>query len=265
MVGWIIFGSILLILILALVQSVKVTVIYDANPEITVKLLCFTIVKIPADPKTLEKKKRKQQKKEERERKKQAAQAKKAEKSGKKAEITAADKEEDKAADDTEKPAETGTTESSKKSGSAKKEKAAKKMPALDFGMIMDYVRSASPPIKRLFRKIRIRDVYVDWVAGSDEAGKTALKYGGLCTAFYSLQEWLTTYFDAKIGEINIEADFEAEKDDIFIYLTLKLRICTALGCVLWLGVRMLKTYLRYNSKPKQKTKHKPVKMRSAA
>lgn len=237
MIGWIIFGSILLILILILSVSVTVTAIYDENPEIRIKILCFTIVKVPADPKTLEKKKQKQRKKEEKERRKLAKQQKKAG-----------------AGPETIEPAGKTPEETAKV-------KAPKKKPDISLEMIMDYVRSASPPIKRLFKKIRIRDVYVDWVVGSDEAGKTALKYGGLCTAFYSLREWLTTYFDAKIKEINIEADFQAEKDDIFIYATWKLRIGSALGCVLWLGVRVLKTFLKYNSKPKA---HK-VKMKPAA
>jgi len=272
MIGWIIFGSILLILIIILAQSVKVTVIYDANPEITVKILCFTLFQSPADPKTLEKKKRKKQKKEERERKKQAAEAKKAaRKQKKKTEVTTEPNEATAGNESTEhsesseetKAADTRKAAAAPEPVKTKKDKKPKKKLDLDFQMIMDYVRSASPPIKRLFKKIRIRDVYIDWVTGSDEAGKTALKYGGLCTAIYSMQEWLTTYFDTKIREINIEADFQAEKDDIFMYLVLKLRISTLLGCVIWLGVRVLKTYLRYNKKPAP-AKHK-VKMKPAA
>ncbi len=272
MIGWIIFGSILLILILILSVSVTVTAIYDANPEVRIKILCFTIVKVPTDPKTLEKRKRRQKKKAEKERKKLEKQQKKAARS--KPDKRAADSSSvtGTAQSADEKPAAAGdrkhddqaeseSTTVPGKAPKAEKVKKPKKKLNISVDMIMDYVRSASPPIKRLFKKIRIRDVYVDWVVGSDEAGKTALKYGGLCTAFYSLEEWLTAYFDAKIKEINIEADFEAEKDDIFVYATLKLRTGAALGCVLWLGIRVLKTYLKYNSKSKA---HK-VKMKPAA
>ena len=275
MIGWIIFGSILLILILILMISVTVTAIYDTDPEVRIKILCFTIIKVPADPKTLEKKKRKQKKKEEKERRKLEKQQKKAaRKKPAKSDVQTAVTETGKGGEDrspgvpekTEadgEPTEESKTAAGRPAKAGKVKKPKKKL-NISLDMIMDYVRSASPPIKRLFKKIRIRDVYVDWVAGSDEAGKTALKYGGLCTAFYSLQELLSTYFDAKIKEINIEADFQAEKDDIFIYAVWKLRIGTALGCALWLGIRVLKTYLKYNSKPKAKRSNK-VKMKPAA
>ena len=124
--------------------------------------------------------------------------------------------------------------------------------------MVLDYIRSASPPVKRLFKKIRIRNVYIDYVVGTDDAAKTALKYGGLCAAIYSLIGTLQTYMDTKVKEINIEADFSAEKDDIFAYLTVKLRLSTAIGCALWLGVRMLRTYLKYNKNTAPKHKGKP-------
>ncbi len=292
MIDWIMFGSILLILILILIISVSVTAVFDSKPEVTVKLLCFTIVKIPADPRTLKKKKlkaeRKQAKKAKKEAKKAAEFAKKQAKLNRRnspaqsaPQTTPQTTKEDIApvVQETAEPEKAEASEPSdpkalkkaeKERAKAKKEakkaeKAAKKAakankPKIDFEMIMDYVRSASPPIKRLFKKIRIRDVYIDWVVGSDEAGKTAIKYGGLCTAFYSLEKFLTTYFDAKIGEINIEADFQALKDDIFIYLKLKLRIGTALGCVLWLGFRALKTFLKYNKKNSAPQQHKGKK-----
>ena len=248
MTGWIIFGSIMLVLIIVLAQSVKVTVIYDNGPEITVKLLCFTLYKTPLDPKTAEKKKRKKAKKEAGKRKKEEKLRKKAERKAAKNGTPA----ETEAAADSESSENAESTDNGKDTGKAAKSKKPKKKLNLNFGMIMDYVRSAAPPIKRLFKKIRIRHLYIDWVVGSDDAAKTALKYGGICSAVYPLLEWMKLFFDTKVNEVNIEADFAAEKDDIFLYMTMKLRISTALACVIWLGWRVLKTYLKYNSKPKQ-------------
>ncbi len=261
MTGWIIFGSILLILIILFAQSIRVKLIYEKEAEISVKILCFTLYKTPLDSKTAEKKKRKKAKKAERERKKAEKQRKKAEKTGKSGSGTAENADEaDESSPETEDSGKAGKMSGHKVGKRAKKPKM-----KLSVDMIMDYVRSASPPIKRLFKKIRIRDVYIDWVVGSDDAAKTALKYGGLCSAIYSAQEFLTTYLDTKIGEINIEADFGAEKDDIFVYMLVKLRISTLLGVALWLGVRVLKTYLKYNSKPKPAKAKKNVKARPAA
>ena len=260
MTGWIIFGSILLVLIILFAQSIRVRLIYEKEAEITVKILCFTLFRTPVDPKTAEKKKRKNAKKAERKRIKAEKQRKKAEKKG--ADKSGGAENAEESADSSSGAAD--DEKDSKKSGHKVGKQAKKPKMKLSIDMIMDYVRSASPPIKRLFRKIRIRDVYIDWVVGSDDAAKTALKYGGLCSSIYSAQEFLTRYFDTKIGEINIEADFSAEKDDIFVYMLLKLRISTLLGVVLWLGVRVLKTYLKYNSRPKPAKTAKKVKARPA-
>lgn len=253
MTGWIIFGSVVLLLVLIFTRPVKVTAIYDANPEITVKILCFTIFRIPAPPK--KRKKPKKQKKKKREQEKQAVTAQ--------TEETKASEQEQKGEEEqtAQKAEESGEAEKSGKAGAAQKAKKSQKaklsMPKFDLEMIVDYVKSASPPIKRLFKKIKFRNLYIDWVVGSDDAAKTAIKYGAGCAGIYPLMEWLTTYFDVIPKEVNIEADFSAEKDNIFAYCNISLRISTALGCGLWLLFRMAKTYLKYNSKNSKTSKIK--------
>ena len=272
MTGWIIAGSILLVLILLFAQSIKVTAVYDKNPEVRVKFLFFTIVKVPPDPEKLKKKAAKLEKKEEKKRRKEAKKAWKEERKHPHYNSALLRMAEEEAASEnsSEQPESTGDsakaenvkeakTDSSSKGKSAKAPK--KKKPKRNYSlidMVLDYIRSASPPVKRLFKKIRIRNVYIDYVVGTDDAAKTALKYGGLCAAIYSLIGTLQTYMDTKVKEINIEADFSAEKDDLFAYLTVKLRLSTAIGCALWLGVRMLRTYLKYNKNTAPKHKGKP-------
>ena len=260
MTGWIVFGCIMLFLIWLFTRHVTVTAVYDRDPEVRVKILFFTIVRVPPDP---VKQKKKADRKAAKEAKKAAREAEKAAKQRKgynSALLKMAEEEERQNAEesDTEQKASESTEQSSGKTSKKadkngykppKKKKGG--LPDISFDMIRDYIASASPPVKRLFKKIRIRDVYIDWVVGSEDAAKTALKYGGLCTAFYSAAEWLRAYMDAKIREINIEADFDAEKDDIFIYGTLRLRISTAIGCALWLGFRVIRTYLKYNGNNK--------------
>lgn len=244
MTGWIIFGSIVLVLILILVQSVRVTIIYEKELELKVKLLFITLYRIPAPPKKKKKKK-----------------PKKSEKQKQTDEAAATENVQPDSADAAENADVSG--DAGDKKGSAKSDKPAKekkKKGSFDLEMIMDYVESASPPVKRLFKKIRIRDVYLDYVVGSGDAAKTAIKYGGVCAGVYPLVKWMTTYLDTKVKEINIEADFDAEKDDIFFYGVMKLRISTALGCAIWLLFRMAKTYLKYNGKPESAHKGPPQK-----
>lgn len=248
MTGWIIFGSILFVIVFLFTRSVTVTAVYDKNPEITAKYLFLTLFRLPAKTKKRKKPKKKNTK--------EAEKKPEEEKSKPEEEIS----KEENSEKDNEAPREDAAEEAPKKSAAAKVKKAAtgSEKPKKGFSlsdisleMIKDYVESASPPIKRLFKKIKVRDLYIDYVVGSDDAAKTAIKYGSLCALIYSTLKWLTLYFDVKVKEANIEADFKAEKDDIFVYTKVKLRISTALGCVLWLGVRVLKTYLKYNRNAK--------------
>lgn len=231
MTGWIIFGSIVLLILIILWQSVKVTFVYENELDIKVKFLFFTIY--PIKPKKKKNKKAKKQKKQ-----KIKKAAKKAVTEENKTPVT---KKSETAADTAE--AETSADDSKK--SDRKPQKKEKKL-NINLDMIMDFVRSASPPLKRLFKKIRWYDVYVDWVVGSDDAAKTALMYGGVCSVLYPFFKWLDTYFTAHIKEVNIEADFSKEKSDIFAYFVLKLRLSTALACAIWLAVRVLKTYFKY-------------------
>lgn len=273
MTGWIIFGIILLVLILILVQSASVTAVYDRDPELRIKIAFITIVRVPPDPEKERKKAARKAAKEARKARKETIKEFRSRPAYNRALLADAEKREreengeepdepgnEKTPSDDKAKNEAEGRKTAPKDAKSKKVKAKKKgMPKLDIDMILDYIRSASPPLKRLFKKIRIRDVYVDWVVGSDDAAKTALKYGGLCAALYSTAEILKSFFDTQIKEINIEADFDAEKDDIFAYITLKLRICTALGCAIWLLFRMARTYLKYNSTEK-KVKKRPVR-----
>ena len=235
MIGWIIVGSIIFLIAFLLFQSVTVTAVYDKKPEVTVKYMFFTILKIPSPPK---KKKRKKNKNKPTEKSREAS-AENTEDKTNKGENTA-EKQEDSGTEAKEK-------KTPEKEKPAKKKKTGFKLSDIDFEMIKDYVESASPPIKRLFKKIRVRDIYIDYVVGSDDAAKTAIKYGSICAVIYSTIKWLTTYFNVKVKEVNVEADFKAEKDDIFAYGKIKLRVSTAIGCALWLAVRVLKTYMKYN------------------
>lgn len=232
MTGWIIFGAIVLFIMIILWQSITVTFDYENKLNLKVKFLFFTIY-------TTEPKKQKKKRK-----------SKKEKKSPEKQEESAPE-----SADSA--PQEDSGEETADKQAPAKKKK--KKKPDLDLEMIMDYVESASPPVKRLFKKIRWHDVYVDWVVATDDAAKTALTYGSVCSVLYPFFKWLTTYFTAHVKEVHVEADFSKEKSDIFAYFLLKLRLSTALACVIWLAVRLLKTYSKYNQQPaKPERKSRP-------
>lgn len=226
MLGWIIFGSIILLIVLLLMQSVKATICYE-NGKLDLKVKFLFITLFPLKPRKPKKTKRK----------------KKAETIRENAE----NKQVESPAPPTNETPKRAAAESENKSKSVKNSTIKPKTAGFDLDMIMDYVRNASPPVKRLFKKIRVRDLYIDYVVGTDDAAKTAIKYGAICAAIYPVIEWLTTYFSVQARDVKINADFSRETDDIFAYCVVKLRLGTALFCAIWFLIKFSKVYLKYN------------------
>lgn len=230
MLGWIIFGSIILLIVLLLMQSVKATICYENGKlDLKVKFLFITLFPLkPRKPKKTKRKKRTENVKKNIENEQVESPAPPTNETPKKA-----------------------VAESENKAKSVKNSTIKPKKAGFDFDldMIMDYVRNASPPVKRLFKKIRVRDLYIDYVVGTDDAAKTAIKYGTICAAVYPVIEWLTTYFSVQARDVKINADFSRETDDIFAYCVVKLRLGTALFCAIWFLIKFSKVYLKYNQK----------------
>ena len=62
MTGWIIFGSIVLLILIVLWQSITVTFVYEKELDLKVKFLGFTVYDINAEPKKKKEKKQKKKK-----------------------------------------------------------------------------------------------------------------------------------------------------------------------------------------------------------
>ncbi|MDE7280501.1 MAG: DUF2953 domain-containing protein [Ruminiclostridium sp.] len=103
-----------------------------------------------------------------------------------------------------------------------------------DLDMIIDCVNAAKPHIKKLFKKIRIYDVFAEIVVGGDDAAKTALSYGTHCAAINGFIAFLKNNVSFKAIKIDIKADFDLEKSDYYVYGKVKLRLCTLLSCLIW-------------------------------
>ena len=248
MIGWIIFAAVILLVAFLLFRYINITAVVEKDIEVRVRYWLFTVFRYPSPPKRKKppKAKKTKIKKQKPERKSTQAQtAGSGENSGSTESGDSSHGGQEKESEAVEQ------TDAKAKPDEKPAQKPKKSLPKIDLDMIKDYIESAKPPMKRLFKKIRFRDIYVDYVVGSDDAAVTAMKYGAASAFIYSAVRFLTTYFDTKVGEINIEADFSAEKDDYFFYLTVKLRLSTLIGCGLWLGVRALRVFLRYNKKAK--------------
>lgn len=239
MTALIIIASIALLFFILLASSITAELEYDKIFKFKIKYLFFTIAKDPLSPKEQKKKERKAEKKKRKEeKKKQKAEKaasmpqknKTAEKSvPKEANQTDSVKKEQKPSDSAENGKEKNADKG--KSDSPKKEK---KKSGVTPDLIMRIFGKAKPHIKRLLKKIRISNVYVDIVVGGDDAAKTAISYGVHCAAVDGLVGFLDSMISFKAEKIGIRADFELEKSEYYARGTVKLRMSTLLHCGIW-------------------------------
>lgn len=267
-------GAVLLLLIILIITtSITVKLRYDGEAEIKIKYLFFTIVRSPESPSQIRKKKRKKKKEE----KKRLKELKKREKLRRKnrraAHLKTNEKKSSHKADSNGSiafSAEKSTSENEgenaqkvKASENTKDRKAkADKKAKVDFQTAMRIFNSAKPHIKRLFKKIRLTDVLVDIMVGGDDAAKTAISYGVHCSAIYGLIEFLKQNITFKSERITIKADFDLPKTDYYASATLKLRLSTLLGCLLWGFLAVTKELNKSNSQAENqnKVKNQPLK-----
>lgn len=266
MTGWLIFGGIVLFIVFLLICSVRINIAYENELDYKVTYLFFRIY--PTSEKAKARKKKKEARKKEKELKKSRKQSEKSSTSTTLTENTASDKPVSagvnaaKPAHTSAASAESSTASSNKTAGTENKDngKIPPKKAAMDFDYIMQLVDGASPPVKRIISKIRVNNLYVDYVVGGADAAAVALKYGAVNAGVGIILGWLAETVRLHKKEILIEADFAREKSDIFVYCDVKLRLGTALACGIWLLWRMLKIQIAKTTPKKRKKRRKSSK-----
>ena len=242
--GWLILIDILLIIVLALMLSVTVTVHLNDDTRIKVKYAGITVFSVSPEDEKLkkEKKKRKQDKKD----KKPVAAASESDGASKKTSATSEEK----------------TDKDKKESADGKKEdKQDGLMSKLglsgDVGETIEFAKqlisSASRPIKRLISHIRVNSFMLYVCAGGDDAAKAALNYGKINWLVHTAIGFLYNIVRLDVKKIDITTDFTSEETKYELSCKVKLRLSTALGCIIWLLFRLAKLYLKINIKSTKK------------
>ena len=239
--GWLIFIDILLIIVLALMLSVTVNVHLNDETRIKIRYAGITIFSVsPEDEKHKKQKKSKEKQKK------------------------SPDDKSDNISADNEKPMQNTESTPNKAKESKKTHKVGKKADnngnngllsklglSGDVGETIEFVKqlilSASKPVKRLIGHIRVSNFYLFITASGEDAAQAAMNYGKI--------NWLVhTALAALVKKIDITADFTSGKTEYELSCKVKLRLGTAIGCVLWFLFRTAKLYLKINSKNVNKT-----------
>lgn len=246
--GWLIFIDILLIIVLALMLSVTVNVHLNDETRIKIRYAGITIFSVsPEDEKHKKQKKSKEKQKK------------------------SPDDKSDNISADNENPVQNTESTPNKAKESKKTHKVGKKADnngnngllsklglSGDIGETIEFVKqlilSASKPVKRLIGHIRVSNFYLFITASGEDAAQAAMNYGKINWLVHTALAVLYNTVKLNVKKIDITADFTSGKTEYELSCKVKLRLGTAIGCVLWFLFRTAKLYLKINSKNVNKT-----------
>ena len=246
--GWLIFIDILLIIVLALMLSVTVNVHLNDETRIKIRYAGITIFSVsPEDEKHKKQKKSKEKQKK------------------------SPDDKSDNISADNENPVQNTESTPNKAKESKKTHKVGKKADnngndgllsklglSGEIGETIEFVKqlveSASKPIKRLISHIRVSNFYLFITASGEDAAQAAMNYGKINWLVHTALAVLYNTVKLNVKKIDITADFTSGKTEYELSCKVKLRLGTAIGCVLWFLFRTAKLYLKINSKNANKT-----------
>lgn len=246
--GWLIFIDILLIIVLALMLSVTVNVHLNDETRIKIRYAGITIFSVsPEDEKHKKQKKSKEKQKK------------------------SPDDKSDNISADNEKTVQNTESTPNKAEESKKTHKVGKKADnngnngllsklglSGDIGETIEFVKqlilSASKPVKRLIGHIRVSNCYLFITASGEDAAQAAMNYGKINWLVHTALAVLYNTVKLNVKKIDITADFTSGKTEYELSCKVKLRLGTAIGCVLWFLFRTAKLYLKINSKNANKT-----------
>ena len=246
--GWLIFIDILLIIVLALMLSVTVNI--HLNDETRIKIRYAGITIFSVSPEDEKHKKQKKNKKKQRK---------------------SPDDKSDNISADNENPMQNTESTPNKAEESKKTHKVGKKADnngnngllsklglSGDISETIEFVKqlilSASKPIKRLISHIRVSNFYLFITASGEDAAQAAMNYGKINWLVHTALAVLYNTVKLNVKKIDITADFTSGKTEYELSCKVKLRLGTAIGCVLWFLFRTAKLYLKINSKNVNKT-----------
>lgn len=256
--GWLIFIDILLIIVLALMLSVTVNVHLNDETRIKIRYAGITIFSVSP-----ENEKQKKQKKNKEKQKKSP------------------DDKSDNISAVNENPVQNTESTADKAKESKKTHKVEKKAKNYDDGLmsklglsgdigetiefVKQLISSASKPVKRLISHIRVNNFYLFITASGEDAAQAAMNYGKINWIVYTAIAVLYEAVKLDVKKIDISADFNSGKTEYELSCKVKLRLGTAIGCVLWFLFRTAKLYLKINSKNVNKTASAENKVKPGA
>mgnify|MGYP003292502744 CR=1 FL=1 len=97
---------------------------------------------------------------------------------------------------------------------------------------ILGLWEAADRPLLRIFKGIKISELYIDFFIANEDAYKCALNYGRISGAIYNLIAWLSVLFNVKLKTIDVNPLFAQKKSkwDVSLNISFSLIILVIAG-----------------------------------
>ncbi|MCL2018973.1 MAG: hypothetical protein FWG70_04360 [Oscillospiraceae bacterium] len=135
-----------------------------------------------------------------------------------------------------------------------KKKKFETDIPDLDINLIKILIGGLAHPIKKLIKKIKITELYIESIVGGSDAAQAALNFGTQNAAIYSALAWLKTVSSVKVGQINIRPDFMREDSVFNFHCKVKIRLGTVALCAIAVVFKFMKLKTSLNATPPRRS-----------
>lgn len=96
--------------------------------------------------------------------------------------------------------------------------------------LVMELIKSLLPKTKNLLSHIRFEKLTLCMTVTSEAADETAIKYGAISAAIYTILGTIASNFKLTVEKIEIAPDFTSEKARYDIYFKVKLRLIFIIG-----------------------------------
>lgn len=106
---------------------------------------------------------------------------------------------------------------------------------------LLDVIKIFFISFKRFIKHIVFKDINFDLVVASDEAGKTAILYGGFCTIVSSLVALLCESQNFKPSNVSVKTDFSSENISVSLDCIIKIKLLYIIAFAFSLAFKLLK------------------------
>lgn len=93
--------------------------------------------------------------------------------------------------------------------------------------LILGIWEAADRPLLRIFKGIKLSELYIDFIIANEDAYKCAMNYGRISGAVYNLIAWLSVLFNVKLKTVDVLPAFAQKKSQFDISLKVSFSLIT--------------------------------------